>query len=256
VAVSTTEKTYSPQTIVAQSLSVIHQRMGYVSPARSKDQNTNALVIAALRDPKNPPIDIAYLQLADEVIDFFRDLHKHPDYKSIKERGDAAEFESCHEAVMSEVTTLTFPIFVFMAHLYGKLRPRKPKVLNPNETQAKIINPGEFMGTLNTAERFFWKLVYVSRADASKSTMFKVLDRSGNIGFFQDRAEKFEGKIYLGDCFAAHATPVQHTAAKNGEKHTTFRSIEFIPDTIVAGKVAIDDQFDESVGKKFSKGAM
>lgn len=249
-------KNHKQQTVVAQSLAIIHQRMGYVSPARSKDANTQALVLAALSDPNTPPIDIAYLQLADEVIDFFRNLHKHPDYKSIKERGDAAEFEACRDAAMQEeVTPLLFPVVVLMAHLYAKLKPKKPKVLNPNETQAKILNPGEFMGTINNPERFFLKLVYVGRADASKGTMFKVVDRSGNIGFFQDRAEKYEGKIYLGDCFAVHATPVNHTSAKNGEKHTTFRSVEFIPDTVVPGKGVIDQANDESVGKKFCKGA-
>lgn len=229
--------------------------MGYVSPSRSKEQNTQALVLAALRDPKNPPLDIAYMQLADEVLDFFRNLHKHPEYKSIKELANAAEFEAGHDAVMAQdVTALTFPVFVVMPHLYGKLNPKKPKVLNPNETQAKIINPGEYMGTINTPERFFWKLVYVGRADANKGTMFKVVDRSGNIGFFQDRAEKFEGKIVLGDCFAVHATAVNHTPAQNGEKHTTFRSVEFIPGTVVKGKGVIDDSFDDSAGKKFSKG--
>ena len=252
MAQTTVQTTYTPQAIIAQSLSIIHQRMGYVSPSRSKDQNTQALVLSALQDPKNPPVDIAYIQLADEVIDFFLNLHSHPDYKSIKERADAAEFEAGYDAITNgKVTSLTFPVFIIMPHLYGKLSPKKPKVLNPNETQAKILNPGEFMGKINTPERFFWKLVYIGRADANKGTMFKVIDRSNNIGFFQDRAEKFEGKVYLGDCFAVHATPVAHTPAQNGEKHTTFRSVEFLADTVVPGKGKVDESFDESVGKKF-----
>ena len=125
--------------------------------------------------------------------------------------------------------------------------------MNPDKSEAKIIKPGEYMGILNTEERFFVKLVRVGETDATKGgTMFVVNDRSGNIGFFYDSATKWETQVQLGDCFAVHATPTRHAPADNGEKHTIFRSVRLLKDTIIAGTKAVDPMND-STGGKFTR---
>lgn len=246
---------YPLRSIVAQSIYVLHLDNGYIPMSKSKDSNTYAKVLAILsRNPTPSDLDISYWQMADEILFFFRGLKDSAEYASIVSRTDGTEFQSCFDICNNEeITATSFPFAVLMPHLYGKLKPKQPKVLNPNETKAKIIQPGEFMGTINTPDRFFVKLVYVGRADASKGTLFKVLDRNGNIGYFHDRAERFESHIVLGDCFHIHATPSRHTPSANGEKHTIFRNVEFIVGTVVKGKLdGITVADDESAGKKFS----
>ena len=242
------------RTIIAQSLEIIHQDTGYIAPAKHSALNTQSKVLAILSKTNKPVLEITYWQLADEIVDFFRNLTKHPDYKLIMEREDATAFHTCMNAAQSdETSTVNFGYAVLMPHLYGKLKPKKARVLNPNQTEAKLIQPGEFMGTLNVQDRFFVKLVYVEKPDATKGTLFELRDRNNNIGFFHDRAEKWENKIQLGDCFAMHATPARHTPADNGEKHTIFRNVEFIAGSVTEGK-AVDPSNDKSDGGKFSKG--
>lgn len=244
------------RTVIAHAWQALHQRGGYLSPTKSPKENTQTLVLEALK--RNDTIDITYWELTDESIDFFRNLKKSPEYKSITTRMDGPEFQTCIDAVQDdEITTLTFPYAVLIPHLYSKLKPKLSKApkLNPSSTVAKIIEPGEFMGTLNKAERFFVKLVFVGKEEPTKGTLFKIVDRVGNIGFFIDRAEKFKGKFHLTDCFAIHATPARQEPDKeSGEKHTIFRNVEFIPGTIVAGKGAPDKSDDESKDKVFTKG--
>ena len=244
------------RTVVAHAWQAIHQRGGYLAPAKSPKENTQTLVLEALK--RNDPIDITYWLLTDEVIDFFRNLRKNPEYKSIITRMDGPEFQTCIDAVQDdEISQLSFMYAVLIPHLYSKLKPKLSKApkLNPNSTVAKIIQPGEFMGTLNKQERFFVKLVFVGKEEPTKGTLFKIMDRVGNIGFFLDRAEKFKGKFHLTDCFAIHATPSRHTPdEKSGEKHTIFRGVEFIPGTVVPGKGTPDKSDDESTGKEFTKG--
>jgi hypothetical protein len=242
------------RTIVAHAFQIIHQKSGYVPPSKNKDRNTPTEVLAALN--RGDELNLTYWTLADDTIDFFRNMEKHPEYKSIMARADGPEFQAAADAAKNaEVSTITFGTAVSMPHLYARLKPELSKApkLNPNKTVAKIFTPGEFLGTLHKPERFFVKLVFVGRADNSKGTLFKVLDRVGNIGFFYDRPEKFQGKVHLGDCFAMHATPSRHTPAENGEKHTIFRGIEFIAGSLVEGKTPVDPKFDESTGKVFTR---
>jgi hypothetical protein len=244
--------------VIAHGFQTIHTNGGYVSPTKNKERNTQTEVLASLK--KNSLVDITYWNLADEVIDFFRTLPKNPEYKSIMARADGPEFQTCIDAVKDdEINHLTFMYAVLIPHLYSKLKPKLSKApkLNPNSTVAKIIDPGEFMGTLNKADRFFVKLVFVGPEYPTKGTLFKVIDRSGNIGFFIDRAERFVNKIFLTDCFAMHATPSRHVPdEKTGEKHTIFRNIELIAGKTVPGKGSIDTSNDESKGKVFSKEAL
>lgn len=244
----------SLKTVVALSLATIHNRQGYVSPARSSTKNTALLVKQELEAAKTTTLDFAYMQLAEEVIEFFKNLHEHPDYKAISEKLEGPEYEACQQAAQQdEVTSITFPYVVLMPFLYGNLKPRRP-IVNPDELDVKLLEPGHFMGTIGKLEKFFVKLVYVGRADVSKGTTFKVVDRNDNVGFFQDRADKYEGKLFLNDCFYMIAQPTRHTVASNGEKHTTFRTPEVLADDITQGRGTVDPKFDESVGRKFSRG--
>lgn len=251
--------TFPIRNVVAQAVKTIYQSKGYRSPAKSKD-NTHTRVLDELKKAgKEPPvIDISFWTLADTIINFFRQLPQHPEYQSVLARIDGPEIQTCIEAAIDdEVTTLTFGYVVLMPHLYGKLNPAKQLPLDPHISEARIINPGEFMGTLNVAEAFFVKLIYVSRPDASNGTMFKVTDRSGNIAFIHDRVEKFQGKVKLGECFKIHATPARFTPAANGEKHTVLRNVRLIEDTIRPGKAPIpDDKNDNSIKKLFCNGSI
>lgn len=246
---------YPLRNVVAHGYQVIHQKAGYVSPTKNQTNNTLTEVLASLG--RNDTLNITYWQMADDTIEFFRELPKHSDYKSIMARDDGPEFASCITvAQLNETTTLTVGNAVLMPHLYSRLKPQLSKApkLDPNKTVAKIFTPGEFLGTINKPERFFVKLVFVGKADPTKGTLFKVLDRVGNIAYFSDRETKFKGKVHLGDCFAIHATPSRHTPDKSGEKHTIFRGVELIPDSIVEGKTPADPSYDESEGKVFMKG--
>ena len=227
-----------------------------MSPLKSPKENSQTYVLEALK--KNDPIDLEYWKLTDDTIDFFRTLEQNSQYKSVITRPDGPEFQTCIDAAkFNEVTTTTFPYAVLMVNLYSKMKPKLSKApkLNPNETVAKLIEPGEYLGTINKTERFFVKLVFVGKEEATKGTLFKVVDRMGNVAFFLDRAEKFKGKFHLTDCFAIHATPSRHTPdEKSGEKHTVFRNVEFIAGTVVPGKGTPDKSDDESIGKIFTKG--
>ena len=250
------------RTVVAYSYQIIHQKSGYVSPTKNKERNTYTEVAAAIgrnsvSNKVEDEVNVTYWKLADDTIDFFRTLEKHPMYKSIMARADAPEFQAAAEAAKDDnVNLITYMTAVLMPHLYARLKPELSKApkLNPSKTVAKIFTPGEFLGTLHKPERFFVKLVFVGAPNPTKGTLFKVLDRAGNIGFYYDRPEKFQNKVHLGDCFAMHATPSRHTPAENGEKHTIFRDIEFIAGSLVEGKTPVDPKFDESLNKAFTKG--
>jgi hypothetical protein len=189
------------------------------------------------------------------MIGFFRILETMPNYKDIVAiPNDGALYKMCSDVAKSEeLTTATFPYAVAMPNLYSKLKPPKPKKLNALNSQAKVIKPGNFMGVLNQEDRFFVKLIRVGTHDATRGgTLFEVHDRSGNVGFFYEKPDKLEGVVQLGDCFAMHATPTRQTPSEQGEKHTVFRSVSVIKDTIVAGKGGVDPKLD-STGGKFTK---
>lgn len=242
------------RTVVATTLDVIHTDNGYIAPTRNATTNTLTKVLATLKKNPNPTLDPEYWQFADEMIGFFRIFDTMPEFKNVLSMQDGAMYKTAVDtAKADEVTPLSFPYAVAMPNLYSKLKPQKPKTLNPLKSEAKIIKPGEFMGVLNTEDRFFVKLVRVGEHDPTKGgTAFVVNDRSGNIGFFYDSPGKWETKVQLGDCFAIHATPTRHAPAENGEKHTIFRSVRLLPDTIVAGTKKVDPAND-STGGKFTR---
>ena len=242
---------YALRTVIATTLDVIHQDNGYISPTRNQTTNTMTKVLATLKRTPNPNLDPEYWQFAEEMIGFFRILDTLPDFKNILSLPDGAMYQTCVDtAKADDITPITFPYAVVMPNLYSKLKPHKPKALNPLKSEAKIIAHGEFMGTLNQEDRFFVKLVRVGEHDMTRGgTMFVVNDRSGNVGFFYEKQDKLEGKIWLGDCFAMHAIPTRQTPAESGEKHTVFRSVKILPDTIVPGKSATDPDNDSTRGK-------
>jgi hypothetical protein len=242
------------RTVVATTLDVIHSDNGYIAPGRNATTNTQSKVQAILNKNPNPTLDPEYWQFADEMIGFFRILESRAEFKTILTLPDGPMYKTCIDtAKADEVTPLTFPYAVAMPNLYSHLKPQKPKILNPLKSEAKIIKPGEYMGILNAEDRFFVKLVRVGEHDATKGgIMFVVNDRSGNIGFFYDTSTKWETKVQLGDCFAMHATPTRHVPAENGEKHTIFRSVRLLADTIVTGTKVVDPAND-STGGKFTR---
>jgi hypothetical protein len=233
---------------------MIHTDNGYIAPTRNADTNTQTKVLATLTRDPNPTLDPEYWHLADEMIGFFRIFDTMPEFKNVQSMPDGAMYKTCVDTAKAEtVTPLTFPYAVAMPNLYSKLKPQKPKTLNALKSEAKIIKPGEFMGALNKEDRFFVKLVRVGDHDATRGdTMFVVNDRSSNIGFFYDAPAKWESLVQLGDCFAIHATPTRHAPAENGEKHTIFRSVRLLKDTIVAGTKKVDPAND-STGGKFTR---
>jgi hypothetical protein len=239
------------RTVVATTLEVIHTDNGYIAPTRSATTNTQTKVLATLKRTPNPNLDPEFWQFADEMIGFFRILDTMPEYKNILALPDGAMYEvAVQTAKADEITPITFPYAVAMPNLYSKLKPQKPKALNPLKSEAKIIKPGEYMGALNQEDRFFVKLVRIGDHDPTRGgTQFVVHDRSGNIGFFYDKVDKLESKVWLGDCFAMHGTPSRQETAENGEKHTIFRSIKVLLDTIVPGKVQVDPANDATHGK-------
>lgn len=248
--------TYDITTLVAQAIKTMHIDKGFIPETASATNNTMLKVLAALKaDPNAKSLEPTYWQVADDMLEFFRVLTTHPSYKSIMERSDGAEYKACHDAVMSgdTVTILTLPMVIRIPHLYGKLKPKAPK-LNPLQTETKILKPGEYMGTLHETGRFFWKLVHVGPSTDPKGTTFKVMDRVGNIGFFRDRVELWIDKVHLSDCFTVHATPYRQISADNGEKHTVFRNVEFLPTEGIKPGSAVSTDNDESEGKKFCKG--
>lgn len=243
------------RTVVATTLEVIHGDNGYIAPTRDANTNTQTKVLAALKRNPNPTLDPEYWQFADEMIGFFRIMETLPEYPTIRKMPDGALYATCITTAKSEeITPLTFPFAVAMPNLYSKLKPQKPKKLNDLKAgEAKIVPPGEFLGTLNQEERFFLKLMRVGAQDVTRGGyMFVVNDRSGNIGFFYEKLDKFEGIIQLGDCFAIHGTPMRHSLADNGEKHTIFRSVRLLKDSVIPGKIDVDPKNDATNGK-FSK---
>lgn len=237
--------------VVATTLEVIHADNGYIAPTRNATTNTLSKVLATIKKTPTPTLDPEYWQFADEMIGFFRILDTMPEFKNILSLPEGPMYQTCIDtAKADEITPLTFPYAVAMPNLYSKLKPQKPKTLNPAKSEAKIIKPGEFMGLLNQEDRFFVKLVRVGEHDATRGgTLFVVNDRSGNIGFFYEKPEKLVGKIQLGDCFAIHATPTRHAPADNGEKHTIFRSVRLLLDTIIPGQGNIDPTNDATSGQ-------
>lgn len=242
---------HSLRTVVATTLDVIHSDNGYIAPTRNATTNTISKVLATIKRTPTPTLEPEYWQFADEMIGFFRILESNPDYKKILELPDGPMYKTAMDIAKSdEITLLNFPYAVAMPTLYSKLKPQKPKPLNPLKSEAKIIRAGEFMGVINEEGRFFVKLVKVGEHNATKGgTQFCVTDRSGNVGFFYDTISKWEGQVYLGDCFAVHATPHSHTTADNTEKQTTFRTVKFLKDTIIQGKVNVDPANDSTKGK-------
>lgn len=255
-----TSKTALPQTqivtVVSHALSVIHTQGGYTPITKSNDLNTVTLVKKQLETVPLPVVHFTYRQLAEEIVDFFRHIRSHSDYKAIREREDGPLFESCADAAQhDEVTPVTFPFVVLMTNLYAVLDPRKPHI-DPDKMEVKLLEPGHFLGTLFQPEKFFVKLVGVGRKDQVKGTTFQVSDRNGNIAFFQDRMDRYVGKVYLNDCFYIVATPVRHLNSSDGQKHTFFRSnVQPLLNDIRQGKGEINQAFDESVGKKFCRDA-
>lgn len=245
---------HSLRTVVATTLDVIHNDAGYIAPNRSTTTNTQTKVLATLKKTPIPEIDPMFWQLADEVIGFFRIADTLPNWKDILAMPDGAMYKICLDtAKKDEIESLSFNYAVAMPNLYSNLKPAKPKMLNPLKSEAKLIKPGEFLGTLNVEDRFFVKLVKVGAVDATKGgTLFVVNDRSGNVGMFYDVPSKLEGKVWLGDCFAIHATPHRQHAEPNGEKQTLFRGIKIILDTLIPGKGKIDPAND-ATGGKFTK---
>lgn len=239
------------RTIVAVTLETIHKDNGFVPQARSAATNTQTKVFNKLKQNPKPDLEPAFWQCADEVVDYFRILETLPEYKTISQRDDAAVFKTCIDVAKGgEIGPVEFPYAVMMPHLYGTLIPKEPKTLNVLTSEAKLIEPGNFMGKLNEPDRFFVKLVHIGKNDATKGgTLFELRDRSGNMGFFFDKPDKFAGTIRLGDCFAIHATPTRHTKAPTGEKHTIFRTVEIVMGTIVPGKGKIDPTQDETRGR-------
>lgn len=245
---------HSLRTVVATTLDVIHTDAGYIAPTRNATTNTQTKVLATLKKNPLPDLDPMFWQLADEVIGFFRILDTLPNCKDILSLPDGAMYKTCMDvAKKDEITSLNFNYAVAMPNLYSNLKPAKPKPLNPLKSEAKIIKSGEFMGTLNVEDRFFVKLVKVGDHDTTKGgTMFVVSDRSGNVGLFYEIPSKLEGKVWLGDCFAMHATPHRQQPTAEGEKQTVFRSVKPLLDTLVSGKQKIDPAND-STGGKFTK---
>jgi hypothetical protein len=247
--------TSSLRTVVATTLATIHADNGYIAPTRNATTNTQTKVLATLKRTPNPTnLEPEFYQFADEMIGFFRSLETMPNYKDILALPDGSVYKTCAEVAKSEeLTTATFPFAVAMPNLYSKLKPPKPKKLNALNSQAKVIKPGNYMGKLNEEDRFFVKLVRVGANDPTRGgTLFEVHDRNGNVGFFYEKVEKLEGVIELGTCFAMHATPTRQTPTKDGEKHTVFRTVSIIKDTIVAGKGTVDPK-DDATGGKFTK---
>lgn len=238
------------RTVVAVTLDTIHSDSGYIAPTRDPVNNTHAKVMAALKKSTSLNFDEEYwqrlFQLADEMIGFFRVLDTLPIYKEIQAQTDAAMYATCITTAKSdEVTTSNFAYAVAMPHMYSLLNPNKPKALNPNQSEAKIIPPGEYMGTMNTESRFFVKLVEVGEHDQTRGGVkFIVHDRSGNVGIFYEKLDKLKSLIYLGDCFAIHATPTRQVPLENGQKQTVFRTVTIIKDTIKPGKDIIDSSKD------------
>lgn len=252
MAAKSETKNHSLRTVVATTLHVIHADGGYISQSKNATTNTFTKVLATLKANPLPDVEPEFWQFADEMIGFFKILDTLPDYKKICASDDGAMYQTCvRTAKADEVTSLTWTYAVAMPTLYAKLKPAKPKPLNPLKSQAKIVKPGEFLGTLNVEDRFFVKLIKVGDHDATKGgMMFQVTDRNGNTGIFYDPQAKHEGKIWIGDCFAMHATPHRHQTESNGEKRTAFRSVKVLPDTIIVGKTN-SDRSNDSTGGKF-----
>ena len=243
------------RTVVATTLEVIHNDGGYISPTKNSTSNTQTKVLAMIQKNPLPDLQPQFWQFADEMIGFFRVLDTLPNYKDILQLSDGAMYNTCVDTVKSdEVTPLTFPYMVALPNLYAKLKPSKPKPLNPLKSEAKLTKPGEFLGVINTEDRFFLKLVKVGNNDLTKGGIeFMLVDRNGNIGIFYEILSKLEGKVFIGDCFAIHATPLRHQTESNGEKRTVFRSgVKVLQDTIVPGKVTSKEEND-STGGKFTK---
>jgi hypothetical protein len=239
------------RTVVATTLHVIHADGGYIAPTKNATTNTITKVLATLKANPLPDVEPEFWQFANEMIEFFRILDTLPDYKKICASDDGAMYQTCVKTVKAdEVTPLTFPYVVAMPTLYAKLKPAKPKSLNPLKSEAKITKPDEYMGTLNVEDRFFVKLIKVGEHDATKGgTIFHVTDRNGNNGIFYELPTRLEGKIWLGDCFAMHATPTRFQLEPNGEKRTVFRTIKVLLDTVISGKQKVNRTNDSTNGK-------
>jgi hypothetical protein len=240
--------------VVATTLSQIHADNGYIAPTKSATTNTQTKVLATLKKSPNPALEPEFYQFAEEIIGFFRTLEAQPNSKEIFALPDGTSYKTCAEiSKRDELSPVDVRFAVAMPNLYSKLKPPKPKKLNTMNSQAKVIKPGNYMGVLNTEDRFFVKLVRVGDHDPTRGgTLFEIHDRSDNVGFFYEKIDKLENLIQLGSCFAIHATPTRQEPTKDGEKHTLFRSVAVIKDTIVAGKGAVDPKND-STGGKFSK---
>lgn len=245
---ATVSTNHSLRTVIAVTTEIVHADHGFTSIDKNKITNTQTKVLAAIAANFSPTVRPEFWQFADEVIGFFQNLDSLPEAATIYAQKDGPMYKQCVEVARAdEVTALNFGYAVAMPNLYSKLKPTTPKKLNPLKSEAKLIQAGEWMGKLNEEDRFFVKLVRVGDHDATRGgNSFVVTDRAGNVGFFYEKPDKLVGSIQLGDCFAMHATPMRHSVADNGEKHTIFRTVKILKDTIIPGKMQIDPANDKT----------
>jgi len=212
------------------SIQTVDLNDGYVTPTQDPVTNTQSQVHHALRSQPNPKLDDDVWRLADDMIEFFRQLPSQKNYRTIVGNLDGAMIQACVEVAKSdEIAPIAFPVAVQIIHAYSKLRPRAKTAEDPKKLDAVITPPGEFFGQRDVPNRFFVKLVSVGDYDKGKGgNLFEVRDRFANIGFFYERPDKLKGSILLGDCVAIYAIPARHAVADSGEKHTVFRCVEII----------------------------
>ena len=241
------------RTVVATALHIMYTDDGYTSVSAG-GRTTMWKVMDYLKRIPKPTFDENFWPLADEVIEYFQQLPVLPEYKDIMARKDSARFKSCIDiAKDDEVSDVSFPFAVEMGRLYGELCPATPQALNPLKTEAKMAAPGDYMGTLNQADRFFVKLERVGAYNSAMGGyLFQVKDRNGNHGYFYGKADKYENEMQLNDCFSMHATPYsQQPDTETGKKLTGFRMVTIIENK-GSGSAAKDPAKDATRGK-FSK---
>jgi hypothetical protein len=218
------------RTLIAVTLNIIETDGCYIPPPKNGSAtSTYTKVLSAFSAGGFPHVDDNYYRLADEIIEFFKELPKSVNYKTIMLQPDSAMFQNCISvAEQTEVMPINIMYVVMMPTLFGKLRPKRI-VSEIKIDDAMLTEPGNFMGKKDVPNRFFVKLVAVGVKDIKfGGHRFEILDRNNNVGFFYEKPENLKHVIMLGDCFSMIATPMIHKTNEQGEKQTIFRSINIV----------------------------
>ena len=227
---ATKEKGHELSSLIAITLQIIEVDGCYIAPPKTGTAPSTYSKTLTLLQSGNPlAIDDDYFRLADEIIKFFQELPAQPEYKNLMERSDSAMYQTFIDvATQNEILPNNIMFAVMMPSAYGKLRPRKATEQIKIE-EAPITPTHSFMGSKDTPNRFFVKLVAIGPVDQRfNGNRFEVRDRNNNIGYFFEKAEKLRHILYLGDCFAMIATPMRHETSPIGDKETIFRTIEIV----------------------------